>query len=72
MDSADLDLKSGVKKAIEAVGSGGKLGKELGISRAAVNEWKQIPAKRVREIARLTGVPAEELRPDLYGPEGGA
>lgn len=69
MDDVDLALKAGVEKAIEAAGSGGKLGRSLGISRAAVNEWDQVPAKRVREVSRITGVPLAELRPDLYANE---
>lgn len=43
-----------------------KLSLALGLSRAAVSNWKRIPAERVLEVERLTGVPRGMLRPDLY------
>jgi len=45
--------------------------KALGISRQAVGQWfkGEIPAERVLELERLTGVPRYELRPDIYPPE---
>lgn len=39
---------------------------QLGLSRAAVAQWKRVPAERVLEVERLTGVPRQRLRPDLY------
>jgi len=47
-----------------------KLANELGILRSAVYGWKernQIPAKRVKAVSKLTGIPAAELRPDIFG-----
>jgi DNA-binding transcriptional regulator YdaS (Cro superfamily) len=38
----------------------------LGLSRAAVSQWRRVPAERVVEVERLTGIPREQLRPDLY------
>jgi DNA-binding transcriptional regulator YdaS (Cro superfamily) len=40
----------------------------LGITRSAIEQWPMVPAERVVEISRLTGIPREELRPDLYEP----
>jgi DNA-binding transcriptional regulator YdaS (Cro superfamily) len=47
-----------------------ELGDRLNVGRAAVCKWerRQIPAERVLEIERVTGVPRHELRPDLYPP----
>ena len=56
----------GLRKAIETIGSGNRLAKELGIARQAITQWSRIPADRVIEIERLTGIPREELRPDLH------
>ena len=42
-----------------------RLAKALGITRGAVSVWKRVPASRLGDVARLTGIPAEELRPDL-------
>lgn len=59
-------MKDAVEKAIDAAGSAVKLGRALGITSQAIGQWKKIPAERVVEIERVTGVPRQELRPDLY------
>ena len=56
----------GLRLAIEAAGSTRKLGKKLGISGQSVHEWKQVPADRIIAVEKVTGVPRERLRPDLY------
>jgi DNA-binding transcriptional regulator YdaS (Cro superfamily) len=38
----------------------------LCISGPAVSQWERVPPGRVIAIEKLTGVPREELRPDLY------
>ena len=53
-------------KACATVGTSAELARRLGISRQAVLQWRRIPAERVIDIERLTGVPREELRPDIY------
>ena len=42
--------------------------KALGVSPQAVHKWlkKGIPAPRVVEVERVTGIPREELIPALY------
>ena len=47
-------------------GSSALIARELGISRGAVAMWEQIPAERVVEVERITGIPRAQLRPDLY------
>jgi len=42
-----------------------KVAQELGVTRAAVATWQRIPADRLGDVARITGIPAAELRPDL-------
>jgi pyruvate kinase len=37
----------------------------LGISTAAVSQWKRVPDDRVAEVARTLGVAPEAIRPDL-------
>ena len=59
-------MDQGIKKAVEAKGTIAALARDLGITRAAIHQWDRIPADRVVEVERVTGVPREELRPDLY------
>jgi DNA-binding transcriptional regulator YdaS (Cro superfamily) len=58
--------KRGVKLAVDAIGGHRKLGRLLGISHQAIGHWEYVPAERLIEIEILTGVPREEMRPDLY------
>lgn len=57
---------SGLQRAIEKAGSQEKLARLLGISQQAVQQWHQVPAGQIIAIERVTGVPREDLRPDLY------
>ncbi|ARW47067.1 Cro/CI family transcriptional regulator [Acetobacter pasteurianus] len=45
------------------------LAKAIGIHHSSVILWKktnQIPIKRVLDVERLSGIPREELRPDIF------
>lgn len=55
-----------IKLAASKIGGIVKLSKALGLSRGAVSQWTEVPPKHVLPIERLTGVPREILRPDLY------
>ena len=59
-------MEDGLKLAIERAGSVRKLARMLGISMQAVVKWKTVPAHQIIPVERATGVPREELRPDLY------
>src|SRR5262249_18771232 len=61
-----LLLRTAVKTAGKAAGSMSELARVLGMSSAAIAQWKRIPAERIVEIERATGVRREVLRPDLY------
>ena len=43
-----------------------KLAEGLGISTAAVSQWRRIPQDRIDDVERITGVTREKLRPVLY------
>jgi DNA-binding transcriptional regulator YdaS (Cro superfamily) len=36
------------------------------ISPQAISQWKKVPAERVLDVERVTGIPRHELRPDIY------
>lgn len=41
------------------------------VNKSTVTRWmqKRIPAERVLDVERITGVPRHELRPDIYPPQ---
>ena len=61
---------SPVDRAISALGGPTQAAMKLGISNPSViSNWiarRQVPYKRVLEIADLTDIPPHELRPDLF------
>ena len=46
-----------------------KLAAQVKVSRQAIHSWTRVPEHRLKLVSRLTGVPRETLRPDLYPPE---
>lgn len=58
-------------RAIEKVGGIGRLAANLGMSYQAIQFWRKkgrkyaTPAEYAPTIERLSGVPCEELRPDV-------
>lgn len=43
-----------------------KVARELHITHGAVSQWRRVPAERVLDVERVTGISRSELRPDLY------
>jgi DNA-binding transcriptional regulator YdaS (Cro superfamily) len=63
-----MAIDPGLDAAIIAVGGARELARRLGISHSAVSQWTKVPAERLVEVERVTGVLREILRPDLYRP----
>lgn len=42
-----------------------KIAAGLGVTRAAVAMWREVPVARLDAVARISGIPARKLRPDL-------
>lgn len=73
MDDAPARMEAALARAKDAVGGATGLAEKLPgkITPQAVSQWKRVPAERVRDVSRITGVPPHELRPDIFGaPEG--
>lgn len=54
-----------------AAGGMAKLAQALGIKRQAADGWKRygrVPVERVLDVERVTGIPRERIRPDIYPP----
>jgi hypothetical protein len=62
-------MDEALQEAIKAAGGVRALGRMLGTSHTAIMRWEKVPAARVVEVERFTGVPRERLRPDLYRQE---
>jgi hypothetical protein len=58
--------KDAVEECARHMGNHRMLAEALGLSSTATWRWSKVPDKRVIEVARLTGIPLRELRPDLY------
>ena len=43
-----------------------RLAREIGITRGAVAQWDKVPAERIGDVSRVTGISFEVLRPDLF------
>lgn len=61
-----------IRNAAGQVGGIQSLAKQLQIKSQSFYRWRKIPAERVLEIERLTGISRHELRPDLYPKDGEA
>lgn len=59
--------------AKQKAGGAAGLARLLGnITGQAVSQWQRVPASRVLDVERATGVSRHDLRPDLYPREGEA
>lgn len=44
------------------------LARDLKLNRSSITLWglRRVPAERVIEVEKLTGIPRHEIRPDIY------
>jgi DNA-binding transcriptional regulator YdaS (Cro superfamily) len=45
-----------------------KISRETGLSRGGVAKWERVPAERLPQIEQITGIPRQQLRPDICPP----
>jgi len=48
-------------------GRGTELATALNITPGAISQWKHVPAERVLEVSRITGISVHDLRPEVFG-----
>jgi DNA-binding transcriptional regulator YdaS (Cro superfamily) len=61
------DFTPGMRLAIEAFGGNmSDLARAVGIRPQAIAQWEDVPVRRIIDVERVTRVPREQLRPDLY------
>lgn len=61
--------REALERAVKAAGSGVKLARKLGKDETIVATWRQrgqVSYIEALQVEALTGVPAYELRPDVY------
>lgn len=49
-------------------GRASRLAESLNIKPGAISQWDRVPAERVGDVSRATGIPPQVLRPDIFGP----
>ena len=57
---------AGLSHAIDVAGGVAQLARKIGIAQPSVSNWNRVPAQRVIAVEAETGVPRNQLRPDLY------
>ena len=65
-------MLTSIERAVQAVGSQSALARATNVTPQAAQQWVargRVSHKKVIEVARVSGVPRHELRPDLYPPE---
>jgi len=55
-----------LEAAIERAGGLRPLARKLGITAQAVHKWIHCPLDRLVDVEKATGVPREQLRPDIF------
>jgi hypothetical protein len=62
----DAEVMKGLELALTRTNGPYGLAKAINLSYQAIQKWKKVPAERVHDVERASGVPRHLLRPDLY------
>lgn len=55
-----------IAKSIEQAGGIVALARALGIKHNSIYSWERVPAERVIDVEKATGISRHDLRPDIY------
>jgi len=62
-----ISLMTHIRDIIERAGGPAKLARLLGFkSHTSILRWAKVPERRIVAVERVTGIPREQLRPDLF------
>lgn len=62
-----------IQRAADICGNRTRLAELFGVTRSCITQWQRrnrIPASRVIEFEKLTGISRHVLRPDIFGERG--
>ena len=62
----DKEVAKGLELALARANGAYGLAKAVNLSYQAIQKWRKVPAERVHDVERASGVPRHLLRPDLY------
>ncbi len=60
------NLKKLAQSAVAEAGGPSLVAKEIRRTRQAVEDWSRVPAEHVQALAKLSGIPPEKIRPDVF------
>jgi DNA-binding transcriptional regulator YdaS (Cro superfamily) len=62
-------MRDALSQAIENIGGASETARKMKVTVAAIYKWKRtkLPATRVLDIEKLSGVSRYQLRPDVFG-----
>lgn len=65
METSLAKYRKAAKISLEA------LGDQIGVNKSTIHRWEQqtvpIPLNKLAKLTAITGLPREELRPDIFG-----
>lgn len=63
----NMTPQEALRTACQKAGGTSALSLKIGITSQAVSQWERVPASRVLDVERETGVSRYLLRPDVFG-----
>jgi len=63
---ARTETDRAVKIIKDTRGMAVEIGRACGITKSAVYQWKKVPPHWVNAVAKITGLPPERIRPDIF------
>lgn len=62
-----ISFMTHIRDIVERAGGPAKLARLLGFkSHTSILRWAKVPERRIVAVERVTGIPREQLRPDLF------